>query len=317
MRRELSKRIVEQALNCGFENCGIIPISDLEGYQERLEERKSRVSQSAGFYQRLERFNQVQTLYPWAKSIIVCTVWYGKYQFPPSLQGKYAKAYLLAEDRESNTEGYRKRKAFEQWMAETGIHFAGGDEHAPGGIFPLRYAALKAGLGIIRKNNFFYTEKGSYYALNGYVIDRECEYRQSVSVPPCPEKCSICQKSCPTGSLCAPYAMNPTSCVSFITTFGQGNVPSGLKESQLQEWICGCDACQDACPYNRRHDWSAGQGFPGLCELEELLQPEQILTATDKVLAEKVTTRTDSHIPPSQTETLRKSAARVLKNKNR
>lgn len=231
MSQELRKRIVEHALNCGFENCGIIPISALDGYAGKLEERKSRVPQSAKFYQRLELFSQVQALYPWAKSVIVGIIWFGKYKFPSSLQGKYAKAYLLSEDEESGTEGYRKRKAFEAWMAEAGIRYAGGDENAPRGILPLRYAAAQAGLGIIRKNNFFYTEKGSWYTLKGYVIDKECEYRQSVNVPPCPEKCSICQKNCPTGSLCAPYTMNPTSCVSFITTFGQGNVPPDLKES--------------------------------------------------------------------------------------
>lgn len=44
--------------------------------------------------------------------------------------------------------------------------------------------------------------------------------------------------------------MDPGNCVSFLTTFGKGNVPEHLDEGMLEEWICGCDNCQDTCPYN-------------------------------------------------------------------
>ena len=46
-------------------------------------------------------------------------------------------------------------------------------------IFGLRHAAFQAGLGIIRKNNFFYDEKGSWLELEGFVIDRECQLYQN------------------------------------------------------------------------------------------------------------------------------------------
>jgi epoxyqueuosine reductase QueG len=107
--------------------------------------------------------------------------------------------------------------------------------------------------------------------------------------------------------------MNPMECVSFWTTFGQGSIPPSLRESQFENWICGCDACQDACPHNR-HDWNNGEDFPGLNEITELLQPENILNASDDVLRVKVIPKTAAHIKPEQVNTLRITAARMLRN---
>ena len=45
--------------------------------------------------------------------------------------------------------------------------------------------------------------------------------------------------------------MNPLHCVSFINTFGDNKVPLPLKEESMQEWIMGCENCQDVCPHNQ------------------------------------------------------------------
>ena len=134
----------------------------------------------------------------------------------------------------------------------------------------------------------------------------ECNLR------PCADTCTLCQKACPTKALSAPYTMNPLSCVSFWTTFGQGAIPPHLTASQFSTWLCGCDACQDACPYNRLHDWSRGEDFPGLAEAEPLMQPESLLSASDDVLIQNVIPKADLHISPDQVQTLRVNAARVL-----
>ena len=85
----------------------------------------------------------------------------------------------------------------------------GGETHLPARILPLRYAAVAAGLGIFRKNNFFYGEKGSYYELEGYLLDVSCEYRESHNLRPCADTCKACQNACKTHALCGPYTMIP------------------------------------------------------------------------------------------------------------
>ncbi len=306
----LADKIHQKAIEAGFDGCGIINISEMDGFKEKLEDRYSKVPGSRQFYTAaIETFLHISETYPWAKSVIVCMEWMGKYKFPKSLQGKYAKAFVLSEE---SLPEHGKKKDFEEWLKSQGIRFAGGMDNVPTKIFPLRYAAVKAGLGIIRKNNFFYGEKGSYYELDGYLIDQECEYLNTNNLKPCSDKCPICQNSCKTKALCAPYTMNPLSCVSFWTTFGGGNVPPHLTEEQLGSWICGCDNCQDNCPHNR-HDWSEGEDFPNLADVEEFLKPESILKASDEELREKAIPLTASHIPPDKTEILRVNAKRVLR----
>lgn len=309
----LAEKIYQMALECGFDNCGIIPVSDIDGYQQRLTEREEKVPSSVRVYRQAEEFSKIKETYPWAKSIVICTIWLGKYRYPISLQGKYAKSFMLSEDTVPDCKEHQKKLRFEQWMNEQGIQFKGGETGAPARILPLRHAAVTAGLGIFRKNNFFYAEKGSYYGLEGYIIDQECEYKHSCDIKPCSDKCTLCQKACKTKALFAPYTMDPISCISFLTTFGQGNIPPHLKEKQLGTWICGCDDCQDACPYNR-HDWENGVDFSGLNAITELLHPDNILEASDVTLCEKVIPKTDKHIKNEQVHVLRKSAARVLRH---
>ena len=82
---------------------------------------------------------------------------------------------------------------------------------------------MKAGLGIIRKNNFLYTEKGSFVMLEGFVIDASCELHQHHDLKPCAPQCRLCQDHCPTRALSAPFTMNPLKCVSFWNTFGKSH----------------------------------------------------------------------------------------------
>ncbi len=100
------------------------------------------------------------------------------------------------------------------------IQYIGGETAKPAGVVPLRPASVAAGLGIYRKNNFFYGPKGSNYELVAYLIDKSCEYIQNLEIPPCPDTCDLCQQGCKTKSLSAPFTMNPLTCVSFINTFG-------------------------------------------------------------------------------------------------
>ena len=75
---------------------------------------------------------------------------------------------------------------------------------------------MMAGLGIIRKNNFFYTKKGSFVELVGYVIDQKAWCHHVPDIRPCAESCHLCQTHCPSGALKGPFTMSRWQCVSFI-----------------------------------------------------------------------------------------------------
>ncbi len=247
---------------------------------------------------------------------MICTFNYGRYRFPEKLQGKYAKGYLLVPDSNKDLKVYKERAQLEQWFVKKGIQYAGGMQFSHSSIGPLRYAAEMAGLGIIRKNNFLYSEKGSYLELVGYVIDQVCELLHEHTLKPCAEKCDLCRKACPTGALCAPYTMSPLKCVSFLNTFGKGILPPGIRKAQMKEWVIGCEECQDACPYNKKHDWSQGEEIESLSQIAEKLLPENILTSDDEFLKKEVVPRTDEHISEKQIGTIRRCAKISVKNHN-
>ena len=298
--------IQQAAISCGLDNCGIISPDRMAGFEDRLQERISRVPASTMVYGGMRTLQPIMERFPWAKSLIVCTYEYGRFRYPKEMRRRYAKAYFLYPEK-GRTDGF-DREYFENWMTEHGIRWDGMN------AFPLRYAAMKAGLGIIRKNNFFYTEHGSFVTLTGYVTDFDGELILKTTVRPCADACNLCQKACKSGSLCAPYTMDPMRCISFWTTFGKGNVPPFLEESMFEEWICGCDNCQDACPHNRRHNWDEGEPFSDLEEIASKLVPGKLLEQTDEFLRTEVIAKTDNHLMPEDTNVLRINAERAIRN---
>lgn len=111
------------------------------------------------------------------------------------MKGRVAKYYLTDGRRHTDSEGYKTSVAFEKYLADCGLQVATDRDF---GITALRWAGMKAGIGIIRKNNFFYTEKGSYQYLEAFLIDEPPQYIVENQIRPCAEKCNLCIRSCPT-----------------------------------------------------------------------------------------------------------------------
>lgn len=305
---DLAMCIYNQALNSGFDKCGIIPISALDGFHEFYQKRIMDIPESQYFYKGVRNLNETRERFPWAKSVVVLVFDYGKFRFPKGLQGKYGKAFFLEGKDRFDLE------KLEAWFLDNGIRAEGGEHFGAGSVGPLRYMAMKSGLGIIRKNNFFYTEMGSYNNLYGYVIDKECELIHKCDLSPCSEKCNLCRKACKTKALSAPYTMNPFKCVSFLTTFGNSEVPDGLSDEMYEAWVCGCDNCQDACPHNIRHNWNEGESLTELEKIASMILPENYDSLTDEFLIDNVIPKTSNHLQKKDIKSLRKNAARSLEN---
>ncbi len=269
----LVSQIKSTALNMGYEKCGIIKISDMSGYKERLNEGIKRIPELKTYYEGLYRFVDLQDRYPWAKSIVICVRQYGKYYMPEHLEGLIGKYYLFDSRRDEHSKEHQDSLKFEAAMQELGLKT---ETERKFGITALRWAALKAGLGLVRRNNFFYTESGSWMHLEAWLIHKELESVEIPTLKDCPENCNLCVKACPTSSLSQPYTMNRSSCVSCLTTFEGRDLPHEKFNAQMGNWIYGCDACQDICPMNK-HRWNASEEFPALDELSQHISLEKIL----------------------------------------
>ncbi|BCJ93955.1 Fe-S oxidoreductase [Anaerocolumna cellulosilytica] len=280
----IEKSIQAKAYALGYEKCGIVPIHKLDGYEEKLKERIEKVPESERFYQGQKRLLNLNNTYPWAKSAVVLALSYNKYKVPEQVKGHIAKSYLFDVRIDKNSVEYNNRQKFEQYLGKLGIK---AENNKKFGIVGMRWAALQAGLGVVRRNNFFYTESGSWNHIEAWLIDKDIELLEEKSLAPCPAGCSKCIGSCPTKSLSEAYTMSPTKCISYLTTFGGRELYQEPLAGKFGDCIYGCDICQDVCPMNAK-EWKGREEFPGLSEIIPNLSPENIMSMRQEYYTAKI-----------------------------
>ncbi|MDR3077634.1 MAG: epoxyqueuosine reductase, partial [Planctomycetota bacterium] len=272
----LARDIRDKALALGFSHCGIIPIGDLAGYDGKVSERILRFPESAPAFASGKRHHATLACqYPWAKSVVVCVRRYGKYRLPAAFRGRIAKFYLTDARRNPLFPDHYLGYHFAAYLSGLGMRTA---EERDQGIVPYRWAAMQAGLGVIRRNNFLYTRHGSWVTMEAWLIDREMEAREDGKLGKCPNGCRLCQDSCPTRALAEPFMTNRETCVSNVTTWKGRDMPREKCRKGLGGWLYGCDDCQDACPFNQGK-WADEEEAPGLSELAEEFSLEKVATA--------------------------------------
>ena len=273
-----AQKIRENALRLGFSKCGIISVDDVKGYKERLDERVAEFPQSSLMYHQFYPLADVRRKFPWARSLVVCVFDYSVYYIPEVLRGRIGTAYLFDGRKDKRAPAHIAKNELTKYMESIGLKVGRDDGN---GITSLRYAAEKAGLGKVRKNNFFYTENGSRNAIDVFAIDEELELKEKTKLKECPDDCDRCVSACPTGSLAGPYSMHPMRCVSFITSIGGGMTDLSVHPfaEEIGNWVYGCDECQDACPFNK--DMTGGAEFPGVAEIADKLSLENIIDMDD------------------------------------
>lgn len=109
--------------------------------------------------------------------------------------------------------------------------------------------AAKSGLGWVGKHsNLLSKQTGSFYFIAELILDLELETDTPVT-----DHCGTCTKcidACPTDAIYEPYKVDGSKCISYFTIELKDELPRGY-ENQFEDWMFGCDICQDVCPWNR------------------------------------------------------------------
>jgi epoxyqueuosine reductase len=109
--------------------------------------------------------------------------------------------------------------------------------------------AAKSGLGWIGKHSNLLTEQvGSFYFIAELIIDLDLEY-DTPTTDHC-GSCTACIDACPTQAIVEPYVVDGSKCISYFTIELKEQIPNTVK-GQFDDWMFGCDICQDVCPWNR------------------------------------------------------------------
>lgn len=109
--------------------------------------------------------------------------------------------------------------------------------------------AAKSGLGWIGKHSNLLTQQvGSFYFIAELIVDLDLEYDTPVT-DHC-GTCTACIDACPTQAIAAPYVVDGSKCISYFTIELKDEIPKDF-QGKFDDWMFGCDVCQDVCPWNR------------------------------------------------------------------
>ena len=111
-----------------------------------------------------------------------------------------------------------------------------------------KYWGQKAGLGWVGKHTNLINDKlGSWFFLGEILLDIKLNYDMPFSNDLC-GTCTKCIEECPTEAL-DEYVLDSNKCISYLTIEHRGDLPEHFK-NKLNNWIYGCDICQQVCPWN-------------------------------------------------------------------
>ncbi|MBI2620481.1 MAG: tRNA epoxyqueuosine(34) reductase QueG [Ignavibacteriales bacterium] len=140
--------------------------------------------------------------------------------------------------------------------------------------------AARAGLGWQGKHtNLITKDYGSWVFLGEVITDLELQADEPIA-DFC-GTCTACIEACPTGAIVEPYRLDATRCISYLTIEHKGDIPEEI-HPDLQNWIYGCDICQDVCPWNSFQQPTSEAAFfprsenetPKLAELVDMTHEE-------------------------------------------
>ncbi|MEN9987770.1 MAG: tRNA epoxyqueuosine(34) reductase QueG [Bacteroidota bacterium] len=131
--------------------------------------------------------------------------------------------------------------------------------------------AKKAGIGWIGKNsNLIHPKKGSFFFIADLILDLKIE-----ADGPMKDYCGTCTRcidACPTDAIIEPYVVNGSKCISYLTIELKDELLPKEFEGKMDNWMFGCDICQDVCPWNRfsvLHDEQRFEPHPDLLDLKK------------------------------------------------
>jgi epoxyqueuosine reductase len=139
--------------------------------------------------------------------------------------------------------------------------------------------ARAAGLGWFGKNTMLINKRlGSWFFLAALLVDAELEYDSPHATSHC-GTCTRCLDACPTGAFVEPYVLDARRCISYLTIEHRGPIDIDLRAG-MEDWLLGCDICQDVCPWNRKAPVTAEPAFAANPELVAL-DATALLTLTE------------------------------------
>ena len=249
--RALAARAKALALEAGFDLAGVAdPAAPRELAFLAEWVARGHAGEMAYLTSQVERRSDARAAFPWARSILCVALQYDTphpYSTAAPAERGWISRYAWGDDYHDVVKAMLGR-VVDALRKEAGP-FESRSYADTGPIVERAYAAA-AGIGAWGKNTcLLHPEHGSWFFLGEVVSDLEM-------APDAPRadlcgSCTACLDACPTGALAAPYVLDATRCISYLTIEVKGAIPAERRDG-VGRHVFGCDICQDVCPWNRR-----------------------------------------------------------------
>ena len=243
-----TKLIKDKAVDLGFISCGISKADFLEDEAPRLEKwlNQNHHGQMSYMENNFDKRLDPRLLVPDSKSVVSLLFNYYTDKKQEDSQAPKISSYAFGEDYHFVIK--RKLKKLMNYI-KTEIGDVSGRAFVDSAPIMEKAWASKSGLGWIGKNTNLISKKtGSFFFIAELIIDLELEYDSSTT-----DHCGSCTKcidACPTEALIAPYPIDGSKCISYLTIELKDQIPNEFKD-KMDNWAFGCDICQTVCPWNR------------------------------------------------------------------
>lgn len=246
-KAKYSAMVKKRALELGFISCGISKAQFLEDEAPRFEAwlKNGQNAQLQYMENNFDKRLDPTKLVPGAKSVISMLFNYYPHEVQVENTFKISK-YAYGQDYHFVLKD-KLKQLFEFMQEEIGeIDGRYFTDSAP--VLDKAWAA-RSGLGWIGKHTLMLSkQKGSFFFIAEIICDLELEY-DGPATDHC-GTCTACIDACPTGAIVSEKVVDANKCISYLTIELRNEIPS-IMDGKFEDWVFGCDICQDVCPWNR------------------------------------------------------------------
>ncbi|QDU08527.1 tRNA epoxyqueuosine(34) reductase QueG [Gimesia aquarii] len=268
-----STLIKQMAYEVGFDLAGIAPAVSPEGYHRFLDWLDQGYAGEMSYLERRKDvYEHPRTVMGSVRSVLMLALNY-RTDEPPSLSGTQARIsrYAWGNDDYHNV----IRKKLKELSKRIREHLPDCETRGVVDTAPLleRDFAQLAGMGWIGKNTLLLSKsEGSWFFLAGMLLSYELEYDAPHQTSHC-GTCTRCLDACPTDAFIEAGTLDARKCISYLTIELRDQPIPGELRAGMQEWMFGCDVCQDVCPWNHKAPLSHEPAF----------RPDERFTPVDAV----------------------------------
>ena len=308
----LTNKIVEDvSKSLGFDLVGFAEYSELHEEVEYLREwLQSKFNAGMSYMERnLEKRKDVRLILPDTKSIISLGMnYYSGYQHSDAED--FGKVSRYAWGKDYHLIIWEKLDQLIQKLKEIDPTFEAKTYVDTGPVMDKAWA-VRSGIGWLGKHsNVINRKMGSWFFIATVITSYD--FAASPIVNNFCGNCTACIDACPTNAIVKDYVVDANKCISYLTIENKGEINKSLS-GKFENWIFGCDICQEVCPWNKKFSMETREKEFHPKEGNEEIALESVENMSEETFKQKFA---ESPILRTKLKGLKRNADFLLKKKN-